>query len=261
MRRMMGVAPEHVAHVRSIGHTSVVLKIEMHEGQKYAFKPSSKRGPSRWRGEIAAFRLALLLGIRENVPKAYDYTTSRRELTIAAAGDEKMTALLANDVIFDAEMAHGALIPWIDDYAVVPLDKDPLFSQWRGWLKSDGVIPEDQRVLAREVSTLVLFDFVTGNWDRWSGANIASSKGHLLYVDNDGAFFESPPKDGLARSRRYLEMVDRFSKSFVDRLRAVQDDDIKQSMRGVLSDKALEGVFARRKEALAIIEKKELYFP
>jgi hypothetical protein len=116
--------------------------------------------------------------------------------------------------------------------------------------------------LAEQTSTLVLFDYVTGNWDRFSGANVGFDKERrmLLFVDNDGAFFETPPKDGLARNKRHLEGVDRFSKSIVIRLRTVPDEEIAKSI-DVLSKKAIEGVLARRKEALSIVENKELFFP
>lgn len=268
--RMMGVEHEHIARVKTIGHTSVVLRIEMREGRKYAFKPRSKRGRDRYQGEIAAFRLGLLLGIGDSLPKAYPHAFPYAHLTAgaAAAGDEATTTLLADEVVVDAkmQMVRGALMPWIDGYEVLPLEKEPLFTQWRGWLKKDAPIPDDKKELAAAASTLVLFDYLTGNWDRWSGGNVATANGKILFVDNDGAFFESPPADALARNKRYLEGVDRFSKSFVEKLRTVTDEEIERRIGGdgegaLLSRKALGGVFARRKEALAIIEKKELYFP
>ena len=84
-------------------------------------------------------------------------------------------------------------------------------------------VPDDQRALAGTVSTLVAFDYVTGNWDRWSGGNVAQdgATGNVLYVDNDGAFYESPPADALAHQLALLQRVRRFSKSFVDALRAL----------------------------------------
>ena len=54
---------------KSIGHTSVVFKIELSTGVKAAWKPASRRGPVRYKGEVAAYRLARLLAIT-NVPRA-----------------------------------------------------------------------------------------------------------------------------------------------------------------------------------------------
>lgn len=251
---------EHVARVKSIGHTSVVLRLDMREGHKWVFKPRSKKGFFRYKGEIAAFRLGLMLGIGDNVPKAYVAHFNRSELIGHA--DERAAKVIGEEVVFgEHDVVEGAKMPWIDDYAVVALENEPLSSRWRRWLKKDGAIPDDEKDLAREISTMILFDFVTGNWDRWSGANVATSKGKLLYVDNDGAFFETPPKEGLARNKRYLEGVDRFSKGFVDKLRALTAESVASAMRAVLSDKAIEAMFGRRDEALAMIANKELYFP
>ena len=247
----------HAKKAKSIGHTSVVFKIEQTDGKKIVWKPDARallRG--RYKNEIAAYRLAVLLGI-DNVPPALPLDIPRDELARAVAGDEKGKELFETQVVVDGDVVHGMFTEWIDDYAVLPLEND---KEWRGWLKKDGAIPDDKKEQARAISTLIVFDYVTGNWDRWSGANVATSKGKVLYVDNDGAFFEVVPKDGLARNKRYLEGVDRFSRAFVERLRTVSDDDITKAI-DVVSQKAIEGVLARRKEARAIVEKKELYFP
>ena len=55
---------------RSVGHTSVVFKLEFSTGSKAAYKPHAKRVEGRYRGEIAAHRFARALGI-DNVPPAF----------------------------------------------------------------------------------------------------------------------------------------------------------------------------------------------
>lgn len=249
----------HARRVKSIGHTSVVFKIELTSGKKAVFKPHSKRGPGRYKGEIAAYGLARALGL-DAVPRAFATTFAHAELVTAAKDDEKAAKLLADDVIVEEGRVKGALTMWIDDYEVLPLEKEPLFSQVRGWLKKGSTIPPEKLELARATSTLIVFDYLTGNWDRWSGANVAMSEGRVLYVDNDGAFFENPPKDGLARNERMLKATDRFSRSFVEKLRSLSDEDLSAPL-DVLSKKAIDGVRARRREALAILEHKELDLP
>src|SRR5580692_10491058 len=56
---------------KSIGHTSYVLKLRLEGGAVAVFKPRSKLplGDRRYRGEIAAYRLATALGL-DNVPRA-----------------------------------------------------------------------------------------------------------------------------------------------------------------------------------------------
>lgn len=257
VREAAAPVPErHAKKAKSIGHTSVVFKIEQTDGKKIVWKPDSRIGRGRFKGEIAAYRFATLLGI-DNVPPALPLDIPRDELARAVAADDKGKELLETQVVADGAVVHGMFTEWIDDYAVLPLESE---KEWRTWLKKDGAIPDDKKELARAISTMIFFDYVIGNWDRWSGANVATSRGKVLYVDNDGAFFEAPPKDGLARTKRHLEGVDRFSKSFAERLRAVSDDEIAKAI-DVVSKKAIDGVLARRKEALAIIEQKELFFP
>ena len=113
------------------------------------------------------------------------------------------------------------MIPWIDDLSFLALEQAPLSAQWKQWLRKSESIPDDQQELARQISTLVAFDFVTANWDRWSGGNVGIDKatGTLLYIDNDGAFFEVPPAEGLQRNKKLLDGVDKFSRSFVTRLK------------------------------------------
>ncbi len=258
-QRALGFVPMHARRVKSIGHTSVVFKIELTSGRKAVFKPHSKRGPGRYKGEIAAYGLARALGL-DAVPRAFATTFAHTELVTAAKDDEKAAKLLAEDVIVEDGRVKGALTMWIDDYEVLPLEKEPLFSQVRGWLKKGSTIPPEKLELARATSTLIVFDYLTGNWDRWSGANVAMSEGRMLYVDNDGAFFENPPKDGLARNERMLKATDRFSRSFVEKLRSLSDEDLSAAL-DVLSTKAIDGVRARRREALAVLEHKELDLP
>jgi hypothetical protein len=70
---------------------------------------------------------------------------------------------------------------------------------------------------------MIAFDYVTANWDRWSGANVAQdgATGMVLFVDNDGAFYEAPPPDALARQLALLRRVVRFSRRFVTAVRAL----------------------------------------
>jgi hypothetical protein len=245
----------HAKTAKSIGHTSVVFKIVGTDGRTIVWKPDSRIGRGRYKGEIAAYRLASLFRI-DNVPPALPLDLPREELARALVADEKGKDLLETQVISDGAVVHGMFTEWIDDYAVLPLEKE---KDWRSWLKEDAAIPDDKKELARAISTMIVFDYIIGNWDRWSGANVATSKGKVLYVDNDGAFFETPPKDGLARAKRQLLQVDRFSKALFTRLLFIGDEEVARAI-DIVSKKAIDGVLARRQEVLAILDKKELFF-
>jgi hypothetical protein len=204
---------------KSIGHTSYVLKLTLSDGSRAVFKPRSRRplGDRRYRAEIAAYRLAHALGL-ENVPRAvprsFDAATLRR-----------LQSGFDDDALSDPDgHIRGALMPWIDAYRVLPLEEPSWRSRWEPWLTdAKRVIPEDQRALAAAISSMIAFDYVTGNWDRWSGANVAQdgATGTVLFVDNDGAFYDPPPPDALARQLGLLRRVVRFSRGFVTAVRAL----------------------------------------
>jgi hypothetical protein len=244
---------------RSIGHTSVVFKIELSSGKKAAFKPASRRGSKRYKGEIAAYRLGVALGI-PNVPRAYFRTFKDPELAAALGSPE----IYGKEILAPGGIVKGAIIPWIDKLEFLPLESEPLWSQFRGWLKKDARIPDEHRETARQASTMVAFDFITGNWDRWSGGNVGldRAKGNVLFIDNDGAFFEIVPRDALAKSRKLIAEIDRWSALFVGRVRALSDDALAKAIGeesdGVplLSGKALAGVYERRAELLRTIDAK-----
>jgi len=246
---------------RSIGHTSVVLKIELDDGRKAAWKPNTRRGPQRYRGEIAARRLALLLGL-SNVPAAYPRSFEVGACQ-AAIRDSASLETFTREAIATGGVVKGALVPWIDGLEMLPLEAEPWRSRWTGWI-GRGALEDADRGLAAQISNLVVFDFVTGNWDRWSGANVGIDRasGRLLYLDNDGAFFETPPKEALARNEKILRGVERFSRTLIGRLRLFDEATIRAAIgtddeeAPLLSAKALAGVFERQLKVLRIVDAK-----
>jgi hypothetical protein len=243
---------------KAIGHTSYVLKLTFASGQAAGFKPRSRLplGDRRYKGEIAAYRLATALALT-NVPRVLPRTI-----------DAAVLRPLLPD--FDAKAwpdedgrLRGAVWAWNPNYEIAPLEQPSARAGWEPWLVDPRAdIPEDQRSLARSLSNLVVFDYVTGNWDRWSGGNVArdSATGQLLYPDNDGAFYDPPPADSLASQLAFLKRVVRFSRSFVAMLRSVDEGKLHtifgDETPGVplLSDRVIAGVDARRKTALDVVD-------
>jgi hypothetical protein len=251
---------------RSIGHTSLVFKLRLEGDLDVAFKPKSRKplGTTRYKGEIAAYRLAEALGI-QNVPLAIPRT-------FVAADVRKALAPTGGAAAWDKEAlpeadgkVHGALIPWIANFEFYEGEHDPERSRWQGWLMSrDGVVPETDRWLAGQLSTMILFDYVTSNFDRWSGYNIGIDRLRhtVLFVDNDGTFYENPSQANLKEQLGRIEKVERFSKSFVAALR---DFDV-QKMEAAIGDEApgapllpekiVQAADERRQKILPIIDAK-----
>jgi hypothetical protein len=244
---------------KSIGHTSYVLKLKLVGGAVAAFKPRSRRplGERRYKGEIAAYRLAVALGI-DNVPRAIPRSFDAAPLRAL------LGASFDREAIVDADgKVRGALMPWIESYRVLPLEEAGQRARWEPWLFDPRAeVPEAARRLASAVSTMIAFDYLTANWDRWSGGNVAEegADGRVLYVDNDGAFYEWPDAHQLARQRRELERVVRYSRRFVAALRALEDETLERAVGDeepgapLLSERARAGVEARRKTVLSIID-------
>lgn len=252
------LAPGDPVKSKSIGHTSYVLKLTMTSGAQAVFKPRSRLplGDRRYRGEIAASRLARALGL-VNVPRA-----EPRAFDAAA--------LRALQPDFDAKALpdadghiRGAITAWIPGYEVLPLEQPSARAGWEPWLTdASKPVPFDQRSLAKDLSVLVAFDYVTGNWDRWSGGNVAKDgrAGTVLFPDNDGAFYDPPPADSLARQLALLRRVTRFSRAFVALLRSLDEP----KLTGIFGDetpgqpllpaRVVHDVDQRRRTVVALVD-------
>ena len=248
---------------KSIGHTSVVFKLLLSSGKKAAWKPNAKKVKGRYKGEVAAFRLAEALGIANVPPACIRVFDARAAAAVLAQSDEAST-LFADEVIVEQGKVYGALIPWIDGLSFWPIEKEPLRTEARAWLGAGKPIPAGKSDLARQASMLVAFDFITGNWDRYSGENVGldPTGTHVLFIDNDAAFMEGPPKAQLERNKALLDGTDRFSRAFVagarkldaERLAAVFGDEAPG--RPLLSSAVTENVARRIKELVAIVDAK-----
>jgi hypothetical protein len=243
---------------KSIGHTSYVLKLRLEGGAVAVFKPRSKLplGDHRYRGEIAAYRLATALGL-DNVPRAIPRTFAAARLG-ALQSDFAEKGLPDDD-----GRIRGALMPWIDGYRVLPLEEKDSRARWEAWLfDASSNIPEDRRALAASVSTMIAFDYVTANWDRWSGGNVAedSATGRVLFVDNDGAFYEGPDPAALARQRALLARVTRFSRRFVAALRGMDAAKVRGAVGDeavgvpLVSERVVAGVAARCAAVVGVVD-------
>jgi hypothetical protein len=226
-----------------------------------AFKPESARGRLRYRNEVAAFRLQSALAIA-NVPPALLVSLPAAALRGASTAEGQS--------LFDAEVkthdgdVRGALMPWIPGLSFVPFEAEPLRSRSRAWLK-DGVTADGpQHELAPELSALIVFDTLTGNWDRWSGANVGldADKKHLLFVDNDGAFFEPVPQAPYKQQLDIVRSIDRFPRATIEAARKLDDAALDQALgldetgAPLLTPAQRRGILGRRDDLARIVDEK-----
>ncbi len=249
---------------KSIGHTSYVLKVTLEGGLAAAYKPGSTIpfGRHRYKGEIAAYRLGRALGL-DNVPRAIPRAFPALALHGAFPTAKGAADFDRKAIVDPAGLVHGALMPWIPDYHALPLEEASWRARWAGWLMNPAArIPDGQEALAASISTMLVFDYITANWDRWSGGNVAreGADGRLLFVDNDGAFYEHPAPEPLASQLAGIRKVVRFSRSFVSALRELDDAKLRaafgEELPGtpLLSDHVIADVESRLKTVLGVID-------
>jgi hypothetical protein len=205
------------------GGSSISFRVDFADGSRAAWKPTQTNTQTIPRKEIAAYRLNRLLGLNA-VPPAAARAVSRDELFAHLHPEslEYLPRIKAETIFNPAGITYGTASYWI------PIIKDSGFDtpegqrQTTAWLTVGGEpIPPDKVSMARQVSDLVVFDFLTSNPDRYSGGNMKMSPDgtELFYMDNTMSFFVDPA--GPERNREVLQRTQRFSKSLYEALERV----------------------------------------
>jgi hypothetical protein len=207
------------------GGTSLSLRLDFENGARAAFKPEQIHAHSNPRREIAAYRVDRLLGLGR-VPPAIARRFPVEQLM--GALDPSMRGLLTARLKEEAVARDGGIagevswwVPVITDAQIrgFPIDVTDGIVTWRRLLRAGAKIPDKELALVRQISDMVVFDFLLDNIDRWSGSNTkASPDGKTLYyMDNTMSF--SGNREGHSRSHLYLERVQTFSKQLIERVR------------------------------------------
>jgi hypothetical protein len=133
------------------------------------------------------------------------------------------------------------------------------------WLAQDGDPPsrDKSKSVAQDVSSMLAFDYLIGNWDRMSGGNIQSDHdGKRVFVrDHNLAFYEPLPRPQHERVLGHLRKVERFSKSFVLALKALDKPALMRALTEpddppgfqALSQRQVTAVLDRRLALLSYI--------
>jgi hypothetical protein len=261
---------------KPVGHSSVVLRMRTTAHVTAGVKLRSKAIENGYRYEIAAYRLSRLLGL-DNVPPAVYRRVAWPEVKSRFHEDKlDQRASIRRDVLWDDDgSAPAAAIYWVKGMRSIGLENR---STWETWLQ-EGEIPESRAALARDLSTMVVFDFLIGNWDRFSGGNlpIDSSREGAILRDNDRAFSNPLHErryerllDGLTRTRRFSKNLVRGLSELDERsFRAELAEDPSQAKQPLLNDAQIADIFERRATVLSYIaamieehgESQVLFFP
>ncbi len=235
-----------------VGSTSINLHLHLAGGIDAGFKPRSVTHADHYRAEIAAFRLNRMLGLTR-VPPAISRVIPRVQLHVSDN---------AGVVADRDDSVRGAAIYWVPVLRDSMIDRTREIDRWTSWLRQGGTVPPDQTVRAEEVSTLLVFDYLTGNWDRWSGANVPmDTAGHLIYRDNNGGFEEPFPDAMLNRLGAWLHRTQKFSRAVIDHVRLLTDATVRTEMsldpdrdHPPLTDSQLRSLLRRRDALLQYVD-------
>jgi hypothetical protein len=235
----------------------------MKDGHEYgAFKPLQKRKQSNYRAEIASWRLCEILQCDFRIPwnrpvkiekKIFNKLYNRSK---SKARDSYRSNLI--DIIWTSEAngdyVYGTLKEWVPGFTQFPIE---LRSVWKGWLSQtnyidtfpelkDALLPISKNkyvpklysalmaqspdltteALASQISQVLSFDYLVGNWDRfsgepkWWGVNCQFKDNAIISIDNGAAF----PSYGNEKVKERFMTVERFSSHFIHALRMLDKE-------------------------------------
>ena len=166
----------------------------------------------------------------------------------------------------DADTVRGAAIYWIPELTNVGLENAARGLRRIGeWLHADGELPQASRSLAASLSTMLAFDYLIGNFDRWSGGNVLGDAAATLRLrarprpgvsGADEREAASPtvarPAARRALLRRFYAALKRLTPRAASSRSSASDP---ASARGeLLCERQFAGVFDRREALLSHID-------
>ncbi|HEY7370668.1 MAG TPA: hypothetical protein VIF57_00725 [Polyangia bacterium] len=213
------------------GGSSLSFRVDFADGSRAAWKPMQTNMQSVPRKEVAAYRLNRLLGLHA-VPPAAPRAVTRDEL-LEHLHPDSLVALprIKAETVFGPDgRTIGTASYWI------PIIKDSGFDtpegrkQTQAWLTIGQEIPPDRLSMAAQVSTLIVFDFLTSNPDRYSGGNMKMSEDgkQLYYMDNTMSFYVDGT--GNERNREVLFKTQRFSRALYQALDRVTVTNLQRAL-------------------------------
>ena len=257
------MSPTFVRELRQIGTSSVTLRADL-AAVRVAFKPRTDLHPRGYLAELAAYRVAPALGL-DNVPPVRAVRLGRAIMRQRFRSDhaEDWPPIEAAIRWDEGATTRGAAIYWIPAMRPSELATDAGLDAHTPWLRLDGEVPEGAEGVARDLSTMLAFDYLIANWDRFSGGNVSTTaEGDRLFVRDHNVAFGQLVPGRYARLRETLERTQRFSRGFVARLAALDEVALRASLapesealggRSVLDDAQLAAFLARRRALLSYV--------
>lgn len=248
------------------GGTSLSLRLDFASGARAAFKPQQTHPQSDPRREIAAYKIDRMLGIG-HVPPAKSATFPVAELVMAAKPDSRdyTAERLAEEAIGHAGKVNGEVSWWIPDIrdAMIGTHRidEPLgMAEWAPYLQAGTPVPPEVESLIEQLSTVIVFDVLIDNADRWTGNNTKCSPDQsvLFFMDNTLSFTNFTL--GHESNLTPLHRISKFSRKLVGRLRTLTYASVQRALDGeevlapLLEPSEIRAMLARRDHVLRYID-------
>jgi hypothetical protein len=249
------------------GGSSLSLRLDFASGARAAFKPIQIHPQSDPRREIAAYRIDRLLGIG-HVPPAKSAAFAIED--VIAAADPANRVLTATRIGGEAIERDGKLCGelswWIPEIQRVRLggryiDEPDGEQLWAEYLQAGAAIPGELRPMLAQIATVLVFDVVIDNSDRWSGNNTQGSTDDriLYFMDNTLAFSQYTLGHTTNLSRLYRIQV--FPRALIGKLRALTAQMISAALGPaddvlgpLLSEGELRAMLSRRDHLVEYVD-------
>ena len=292
-----GVRPHQTNAISALGGGSTVsfkYKDSENESMKAAIKPDQDLRTTMYRSGIAYYRLCQILGCSFAVPITRPVRFERKDFNRLYTNDAKSKGYKGKfaHLLWKKENGgdylYAAFKQWVPDFDHFPIEAT---SEWSPYLKNpNATLPSMEafmkkiyeagrgniakktrqkianymegistRDFLRQISDLILLDYLTNNWDRFSeskstyGANCNIQKGGIIAIDNDAAF----PPWHTPRVQKRLKLVEMFSRDLVENLRILDEDELLRHLfpNATKDEKAnLQRFRERRADALKYID-------
>jgi hypothetical protein len=253
-------------NLRPIGTSSTTFQMQLAGSIDAAFKPETRVHPRGWAHEVAAYRLAGVLGL-DQVPPARVRVIERGQLRRHIAPDyEGDVDVLLAPLVFSSNVPgsttiRGAAIYWVPNLERGTLDQPEALGRWTGWLTPGAALSPEQRILARDLASMCLFDALIGNGDRLSGGNLRTATNgaqRVIIRDHNLAFPARWSEPQRARVIAELTRARRFPRYVVEGLRdldrAALEAAVHDELGGTLLDEAqIDAVLDRRDMVLSYV--------
>jgi hypothetical protein len=266
------------------GHRPALF-LEDGDGARWVVWPDL--GQHEWRDDIAVYRLCQVMVCHFEIPETRPMTMRRKAWRALVKASDKPVAEMARRLRgdFDWEKKRvGGSIRRIPDAVPWPIEATAI---WRPWLTAgtspkdlaadaeeghlriafvgaEKVFPELQgiaaRQMARQISSMLLVDFLVGNWNRFApredqwGSRTSIDHGLIYSLDDTAAFLG----EGSVRVKGRFSWVQRFSKATIDSLERLRAEDVDALLFPDATKeekKKLEMLWSQRRRALRRVGK------